>query len=86
MRHARALAAVERDLVRAALRRSGFVQKDAAALLGISSRKLNYMIRQMGLTHPSWRRNRRAPNQGAAAAEAPPMAIAGLNSCKDSDS
>jgi DNA-binding NtrC family response regulator len=80
------LAAVERDLVRAALRRSGFVQKDAAALLGISSRKLNYMIRQMGVTHPSWRRNRRAPNQGAAAAEAPAVAIAGLNSCKDSDS
>lgn len=55
------LAAVERDLVRAALRRTGFVQKRAAALLGISSRKLNYMIRQMGLTHPSWRANR-GPN------------------------
>jgi transcriptional regulator with GAF, ATPase, and Fis domain len=41
-----------------ALERHGFVQKDAAAWLGISRRKLNYMIQRMGLTHPSWRRNR----------------------------
>jgi DNA-binding NtrC family response regulator len=49
---------VERELVLAALQRTGFVQKDAAALLDVSRRKLNYMIRRMGLTHPSWRRNR----------------------------
>jgi len=49
---------VERHLVIAALRRTGFVQKDAAKLLHISRRKLNYMIQRMGLTHPSWRRNR----------------------------
>ena len=40
------------------LRRAGWVQKDAAALLGVSRRKLNYMIRRMGITHPGWRRNR----------------------------
>jgi DNA-binding NtrC family response regulator len=55
---------VERELVVEALRRTGFVQKDAAALLGVSRRKLNYMIRRMGITHPGWRRNRAAPPDG----------------------
>jgi DNA-binding NtrC family response regulator len=49
---------VERELVLAALRRSRWVQKEAAGLLGVSRRKLNYMIRRMGITHHSWRRNR----------------------------
>jgi DNA-binding NtrC family response regulator len=49
---------VERELVVAALERTGFVQKDAAVLLDVSRRKLNYMIQRMGITHPSWRRNR----------------------------
>jgi DNA-binding NtrC family response regulator len=48
----------ERDLVIAALERCGWVQKDAAKLLRISRRKLNYMIQKMGITHSSWRRNR----------------------------
>jgi two-component system response regulator HydG len=52
------LADVERALVLECLRRSDFVQKDACRLLGVSPRKLNYMIRRMGITHPSWRRNR----------------------------
>jgi DNA-binding NtrC family response regulator len=49
---------VERTLVVEALQRSGWVQKDAARLLGVSRRKLNYMIGRMAITHPSWRRNR----------------------------
>jgi DNA-binding NtrC family response regulator len=49
---------VERSLVLSALARAGFVQKDAAELLGVSRRKLNYMVQRMGITHPSWRRNR----------------------------
>ena len=49
---------VERSLVLAALARAGFVQKDAAELLGVSRRKLNYMVQRMGITHSSWRRNR----------------------------
>lgn len=53
-----ALAHAERSLVMAALERSAWVQKDAAALLKVSPRKLNYMIRRMGITHPTWRRNR----------------------------
>jgi DNA-binding NtrC family response regulator len=51
---------VERGLVLEALRRADWVQKDAASLLGISRRKLNYMVQRMGITHPSWRRNRDA--------------------------
>jgi two-component system response regulator HydG len=48
----------ERALIEQALRRTDWVQKEACALLGVSRRKLNYMIRSMGITHPSWRRNR----------------------------
>ena len=52
------LEAVEREVVLAALRQTRFVQKDAAELIGISARKLNYKIAKLGLTHRSWRRNR----------------------------
>jgi DNA-binding NtrC family response regulator len=52
---------VERAVVTEALERARFVQKDAARLLRISRRKLNYMIRRMGITHSSWRRNRETP-------------------------
>jgi DNA-binding NtrC family response regulator len=60
------LSRVERELVIAALERTGYVQKDAAALLHVSRRKLNYMIRRMGLTHPTWRRNRQPDAADAA--------------------
>jgi DNA-binding NtrC family response regulator len=63
---------LERELVLEALRRSRFLQKDAAKLLGISRRKLNYMIRRMGITHASWRRNR--PPEPAAGGEDGPRA------------
>jgi DNA-binding NtrC family response regulator len=53
-----ALDDIERAVVSEALERHGFVQKEAAAWLRISRRKLNYMIQKMGFTHPSWRRNR----------------------------
>ena len=49
---------MERSLVVEALQRAGWVQKDAAQLLGVSRRKLNYMVQRMGITHPGWRRNR----------------------------
>jgi DNA-binding NtrC family response regulator len=65
------LAAMERALVEEALRRTGWVQKDAAKLLGITRRKLNYMIARMGLTHPSWRRHRGAQGQDPAAPSLP---------------
>jgi len=62
------LAELERAAVLGALRRTGWVQKEAARRLGISRRKLNYMIRRMGITHPSWRRNRDVA-QGPVAAD-----------------
>jgi transcriptional regulator with GAF, ATPase, and Fis domain len=49
---------VERELILQALERTGWVQKDAAELLRMSRRKLNYRIRRLGITHRSWRRNR----------------------------
>ena len=48
----------ERDLILQALERCGWVQKDAARLLGVSSRALNYKIKRFGFTHPSWKQNR----------------------------
>ena len=59
---------VERQLVLEALRRTGYVQKDAAVLLGISRRKLNYMVQRMEITHASWRRNRARPKDEGRAA------------------
>ncbi len=42
---------VEQAVVLEALEHCGWVQKEAAAWLRISRRKLNYMIQQMGITH-----------------------------------
>jgi DNA-binding NtrC family response regulator len=49
---------VERALLVEALERAGWVQKDAAALLRMSRRRFNYRVAKLGITHPSWRRNR----------------------------
>ncbi len=49
---------VERALIVAALERTGWVQKEAAVLLRMSRRRLNYRIRRLGISHPTWRRNR----------------------------
>jgi DNA-binding NtrC family response regulator len=48
----------ERRLVLEALQACGWVQKEAARRLGLSSRALNYRIRKLGITHPGWRQNR----------------------------
>jgi DNA-binding NtrC family response regulator len=48
----------ERELIVQALERAGWVQKDAARLLGVSSRALNYKIKSFGITHPNWKQNR----------------------------
>jgi two-component system response regulator HydG len=37
---------------------SNWVQKDAAELLGVSSRVLNYKVQRFNITHPSWKRNK----------------------------
>jgi len=48
----------EKDLLLEALELSGWVQKDAASRLGVTARKLNYMIKKHGITHSRWRKNR----------------------------
>ncbi|MFQ6112871.1 MAG: sigma-54 interaction domain-containing protein [bacterium] len=48
---------VEKDTILRALEMSNWIQKDAASLLGISPRALNYKISQHNITHPSWKKN-----------------------------
>jgi len=52
------LEASENDLLMEALEVSNWVQKDAAARLGVTPRKLNYMIKKHGITHSRWRKNK----------------------------
>jgi len=47
---------VEKELVLQALKVCDWVQKDAASLLGISTRVLNYKIKRFGITHQQWKR------------------------------
>jgi DNA-binding NtrC family response regulator len=49
---------LEKSFVVQALERSDYVQKDAAKLLNVSSRVLNYKIKQFGITHPKWSQNK----------------------------
>jgi len=49
---------VERDLLLQALSMSGWVQKEAARLLGLSTRVLNYKVKQFGITHSTWKQNK----------------------------
>lgn len=49
---------MEKQAILHALKLSDYVQKDAAAILGISARSLNYKIAQFGLLHPNWKTNK----------------------------
>ncbi|MFQ5669721.1 MAG: sigma-54-dependent transcriptional regulator [Acidobacteriota bacterium] len=49
---------IEKEVLLEALKMSNYVQKEAAALLNISSRAMNYKVKKFGLTHPSWKKNR----------------------------
>ena len=51
------LATIEKETILRALQVSDWVQKEAAGLLGISPRALNYKINQYEITHPSWKKN-----------------------------
>lgn len=51
------LGEIEKAAIQKALEQCFYIQKDAAELLGISSRVLNYKISQHNITHPSWRKN-----------------------------
>jgi transcriptional regulator with PAS, ATPase and Fis domain len=48
----------EKSLIQQALDETLWIQKDAAARLGITPRILNYKIKKYGITHPRWRKNR----------------------------
>jgi DNA-binding NtrC family response regulator len=48
----------ERRMVVEALERTGWVQKEAAKLLGISKRVMHYKVQSFGLTNPRWTKNR----------------------------
>ena len=49
---------VEKETILSALENSDWIQKDAAKLLRISPRALNYRIRKLGIRHSRWRRNK----------------------------
>ncbi|MFQ5605202.1 MAG: sigma-54 interaction domain-containing protein [bacterium] len=51
------LAEIEKETILRALQVSNWIQKDAAILLGVSPRALNYKINQYDITHPSWKKN-----------------------------
>ena len=48
---------IEKETILKALQMSNWIQKEAAQLLGISPRALNYKINQHDITHPSWKKN-----------------------------
>ena len=52
------LAEQEKDLILRTLEECLWVQKSAAAKLGISPRALNYKVSKLKITHPHWRRNK----------------------------
>lgn len=56
--HGLDLEQVEKELVVQALEKTGWNQKDAAALLNISVDRMNNRVKKYGLRHPSWRVHR----------------------------
>jgi len=48
----------EKQMIINALEEKLWVQKDAAKVLGMTPRNLNYRIRKYGITHSRWRKNR----------------------------
>ena len=48
----------EKDMLMEALELSGWVQKEAADRLGVTARKLNYMVKKHGITCNRWRKNK----------------------------
>ena len=56
---------IEKEVLLEALSMSNWVQKEAAALLNISSRAMNYKVKKFGITHRTWKKHRDpAPGQG----------------------
>ncbi len=49
---------LEKAALLEALKRSNWIQKEAAKLLGVSSRVMNYKVHKHGITHDRWSKNR----------------------------
>jgi DNA-binding NtrC family response regulator len=49
---------LEKKAVLDALKKTNYVQKEAAKLLGISKRVIHYKIQQFGIKHPRWIKNK----------------------------
>jgi len=49
---------LEKTALVEALKRSNWIQKEAAKLLGVSSRVMNYKVHKHGITHDRWSKNR----------------------------
>ena len=49
---------LEKSALLEALKRSNWVQKEAAKLLGVSSRVMNYKVHKHSITHDRWSKNR----------------------------
>ena len=56
--HLRLSADEEMDLIHSALQKNLWIQKDAAAELGLTPRALNYRIKKLGIRHTRWRKNK----------------------------
>jgi DNA-binding NtrC family response regulator len=52
------LEALEKQALLEALKRSNWIQKEAAKLLGVSSRVMNYKVAKHGITNDRWTKNR----------------------------
>ena len=52
------LESLEKQAMLEALRRSNWIQKEAARLLGVSSRVMNYKVHKHGITNDRWTKNR----------------------------
>lgn len=53
------VAEINHKLILEALRRAGWEQKTAAKLLGMTPRALNHHISMLGITHETWKKNRK---------------------------
>jgi transcriptional regulator with GAF, ATPase, and Fis domain len=49
---------LEKTALLEALKRCNWIQKEAAKLLGVSSRVMNYKVHKHGITHDRWSKNR----------------------------
>ncbi len=49
---------MERSLIIETLEACNWIQKDAAAMMGISKRVMNYKVKQLGLANPRWLKNK----------------------------